>query len=105
MEGKKNPDSMVRNSPEDPGTITEFKTLDSASSNAVRRNILDAAKQVDQYGGGDVVLDGRGVNLTDEDARRGYARAVGQAKQMDLPMPDQVKIIMGDGSIKVFPEE
>ncbi|MEV6490821.1 hypothetical protein AB0M20_19715 [Actinoplanes sp. NPDC051633] len=103
--GKKNPDAMVRNSPDDVGTITEFKTLKSADSSAVRRNILDAAEQVDQYGGGNVVIDGRGVNLTDESAGRGYARAVGQAKQMDLPMPERVEIIMGDGSIKVFPEE
>lgn len=105
VEDKKNPDSMVRNSPDDPGTVTEFKTLDNASSNAVRRNILAAAKQVDQYGGGHAVLDGRGVNLTDEDARRGYARAAGQARQLDLTMPNRVEIIMGDGSIKVFPEE
>jgi hypothetical protein len=104
VDDKKNPDSMVRTSPEDPGTVTEFKTLESASSNAVRQNILDAAKQVDQYGGGDAILDGRGVKLTDEDARRGYARAVGQARQMNLPMPDRVMIIIGDGSIKVFPE-
>jgi hypothetical protein len=73
VDDKKNPDSMVRTSPEDPGTVTEFKTLDNASSNAVRQNILGAAKQVDQYGGGDAILDGRGVKLTDQDARRGYA--------------------------------
>jgi hypothetical protein len=104
VDDKKNPDSMVRTSPEDPGTVTEFKALESASSNGVRQNILAAAKQVDQYGGGDAILDGREVKLTDEDARRGYSRAVGQARQVNLPMPDRVMIIMGDGSIKVFPE-
>lgn len=102
---RKNPDAMVRRSPEDPGTVTEFKTLSSGNSGAVRRNIIEAGAQVHPHGGGDVVIDGRDVRLTDEDARRGYARAVGQAREQNLPMPQRVMFVMGDGSIKVFPEE
>ncbi len=105
VQNKQNPDSMVRASPEDPGTVTEFKTLQSADSAAVQRNILKAGKQVEPYGGGDAVIDGRDVQLTADAAQRGYARAVGQARDKGMPLPNKVTVIIGDGSLIVFPEE
>ena len=104
-DGHKNPDAMVRTSADDPGRITEFKTLESASSSSVRRNILEAGQQVGYHGGGDAVIDGRDVDLTEDAARRGYNRAAGQAREHGQPMPERVSFILGDGSIKVFPEE
>ncbi|MCI4066497.1 hypothetical protein MRQ36_29645 [Micromonospora sp. R77] len=100
----KNPDSMVRSRPDDPGIVTEFKTLDSDGSTAVRRNILAAGRQVAQEGGGELVMDGRGVGLTEEDARRGYGRAVGQHRQQATPLPERVRIILGDDRIITLPD-
>lgn len=99
-----NPDSVFRWSPEDRGTLTEMKTLESADSTAVRRDILDAGQQLDQHGGGAVVIDGRNVGLTEADARRGYARAVGQAAQQQKPLPHTVYVILGDGTLLEFPD-
>ncbi|MGA4685038.1 hypothetical protein [Micromonospora sp. AB353] len=100
----KNPDSMVRSGPDDPGVVTEFKTLDRSSSEAVRRNIMAAGKQVDQTGGGNAVIDGRPVNLSEEEARRGFARALGQHRQHGSAMPGQVRIILGDNRIITLPD-
>ncbi|MEH0844940.1 hypothetical protein V6U81_21385 [Micromonospora sp. CPCC 205711] len=97
--GIKNPDAMVRSGPEDPGVVTEFKTLDGSSSEAVRRNILTAGKQVAQTGGGDLIIDGRTAGLSEEDARRGFARALGQHRQHGSSLPEQVRIILGDNRI------
>lgn len=96
---QKNPDAMVRWSAGDAGTITEFKTLDAATSGAVRDSIRRAAKQLHPLGGGDLVIDGRVVGLTADDARRGYARAAGQARQHGQPLPRVVRFIMPDGSM------
>jgi hypothetical protein len=101
---KTNPDAMVRAASGDPGTITEFKTLDQPGSNVVRRNILKAGGQLAPYGGGDAVIDGRAVGLTAEDTRRGYARAVGQAAATSQPIPTKVHAILSDGSIITLPE-
>lgn len=99
----KNPDAMVRTGPSDPGTVTEFKTLGSDNSAAVKENILRAGDQLAQHGGGDVVIDGRGVALTEENARRGFARAVGQARTHGSDLPDRVRMILGDGTIILLP--
>ncbi|MGC1210864.1 MAG: hypothetical protein WA890_06285, partial [Micromonospora sp.] len=104
VEELKNPDSMVRRRPDDPGTVTEFKTLEGDGSTSVRRNILTAGKQVAQEGGGELVMDGRTVGLTEEGARRGYARAVGQHRQHGSPLPDRVRIILGDNRIIFLPD-
>jgi hypothetical protein len=98
----KNPDAVVRTSPLDPGTVTEFKTLGSATSNAVKANILEAGHQVSQSGGGEVVIDGRMVALDELEAQRGYARALGQARAHGSALPHGVRIILGDGSIIRF---
>lgn len=73
VEGLKSPDSVVRSGPSDPGTVAEFKTLD------------------------------RAVGLAEEDARRGYARAAGQAKAHGSDLPERVRVILGDGTIIEFP--
>lgn len=99
QQGLRNPDTMVRKSPDDPGTITELKSLDSPSNNALKRNINDAGSQND---GGEAVIDGRGVGTTIEDATRAYKRALGQPGGK---VPGKVHIILGDGSIATFEEE
>jgi len=99
-----NPDSIFRWSPDDRGTLTEMKTLQSADSTAVRRDILVAGEQLAQHGGGAVVIDGRDVGLTEADARRGYARALGQAAQHQKPLPDTLYVILGDGSLIELPD-
>ncbi|WP_243420915.1 WXG100 family type VII secretion target [Micromonospora globispora] len=104
VENLKNPDSMIRRRPDDPGTVTEFKTLEGDSSTSVRRNILTAGRQVAQEGGGELVMDGRAVGLNEEDARRGYARAVGQHRQHGSPLPDRVRVILGDNRIITLPD-
>lgn len=99
-----NPDAMVRTGPADPGTITEFKTLTEANSTAVRRNILEAGRQVTPHGGGQVVIDGRSVELTEADARRGYARAVGQARATGQSLPNTVRFLLADSAVISLPE-
>jgi hypothetical protein len=99
----KNPDSMIRTGPTDPGTVTEFKTLESGLSGAVKQCIMRAGNQV-KHTGGDVVIDGRGVGLADAEARRGYARAVGQARAHGTVLPDTVRMILGDGTMIDLPK-
>jgi hypothetical protein len=97
---QKNPDAMVRWSGEDAGRITEFKTMESPTNKAVQRLLLDSTKQsVDRA----VVLDGRNVGLTKEEAVRGWSRAAGQARAHGQTMPDVARIILGDGSMLVLP--
>jgi len=105
VQNKTNPDAMVRTSPHDPGTVTEFKTPDSMSSTSVQRCVLTAARQMRTYGGGDVVIDGRPVGLTDSEARRGYGRAAGQARTTGQPMPRRVRIILADNTMITLPEK
>jgi hypothetical protein len=104
---RKNVDFLVREGPDDPGVISELKSLRSPSSSAVQRNILDAGAQLDQYkdryGPGRAVIDGRAVGLTAEDAERGFRRAVGQAREHGQPMPPSIRIILGDGSSRYYP--
>jgi len=104
VERKKNPDAMVRTGPDDAGTVTEFKHLDEPGTATLRRAIVNAGRQVAPYGGGDAVIDARDVELTAVDARRGYARAVGQAKAHGQTMPNRVVIMLADGLILTLPE-
>jgi hypothetical protein len=94
---KPNPDTMVRKSADDPGVITEFKTLESTSPNALKRNINDASKQVPENG--EVVIDGRGVGTTREDAEQAFSRAVGQPGRT---VAKKVHIILADNTISTF---
>jgi hypothetical protein len=98
------PDAMIRSSPDDPGRIAEFKTLDSNDSTAVRREIVVAQGQLAQHGGGVAVIDGRVAGLSEEEARRGFARAFGQQAKHGKAMPDEVLIILGDGSMLRLPD-
>ena len=103
----KSVDFLVREGPDDPGVISELKTLRSSQSSAVQRNILDAGAQLDQYkdryGPGRAIIDGRAAGLTAEDADRGFRRAAGQARAHGQSMPPSIRIILGDGSSRYYP--
>jgi hypothetical protein len=107
VERVKSVDFLVREGPDDPGVISELKTLNSSRSSAVQRNILDAGAQLDQYkdryGPGRAVIDGRAAGLTADDADRGFRRAAGQARTHGQPMPPSIRIILGDGSSRYYP--
>jgi hypothetical protein len=98
VQNQSNPDTMIRKGPDDPGTITEFKTLNSGSANAVKRNINDASSK-QAANGGEVVVDGRNVGLTQADADRGYAKAVGQPGGS---VSDVVHVVLGDGTVVTY---
>jgi hypothetical protein len=100
QEHKKNPDAMVRKGPADPGTIVEFKTPISGNSNAIKRNINTASDQVPP--GGELVIDGRLVGLTEADALRGFRRACGQPGKT---VADVVHVILGDGRLVTYVKE
>ncbi|MGW6278707.1 CdiA C-terminal domain-containing protein [Kribbella sp. NPDC055071] len=94
---KKNPDVMVRKSGEDVGIVVEFKTPESGSSNAVKRNMERASSQADE-----VVIDGRQVGLTEEVAGRSFRRACGQPGKVVARV---VHVILGDGRLVTFTKE
>jgi hypothetical protein len=98
QEGVANPDVIVRRGPDDPGTISEIKTLAQPTNNAVKDRILDAAGQVRQPGGGDVYIDGRAAGLTEEEAVRGYRRAAGVGDEL----PRRTTILLGNGEVLEF---
>ncbi|MEU4157712.1 polymorphic toxin-type HINT domain-containing protein [Actinoplanes sp. NPDC026670] len=98
VQGHKNPDVMVRRGPNDPGVIIEFKTLNSGSTSAVKRNILSAGKQV-EGAKGEMVIDGRNVGLTAETAREGFKRAAGQARAHGQAIPSKIRVILADDTI------
>jgi hypothetical protein len=89
---------MVRRNRDDEGTVTEFKTLDGATSRAVKDNIRAGIRQVLPHGNGHVVIEGRPFGLTEADARQGHSRLVGERQNHGRPMPRQVTIILRDGS-------
>jgi hypothetical protein len=89
-----NPDTIVRRSAADPGTVTEFKTLERPTSSAVKRCILTAGGQLTGSGGGHVVIDGRAVNLDESTAREGRARAVGEARAHRKSAPAGIFVIL-----------
>jgi len=96
----KNPDAMVRKAPDDPGSITEFKTMSKPTNNALKREINDASDQVGADG--DVVIDGRRVGTTLSDAERAYKRAIGQPGGI---VAKRVHVILGDGRLITLEEE
>ncbi|MFI5706267.1 hypothetical protein [Kribbella sp. NPDC051620] len=97
---RKNPDAMVRKHRGDPGIVVEFKTPVSRSANALKRNINDASEQV--AAGGEVVIDGRNVRVTQEDALRAFRRACGQPGKT---VADVVHVILGDGRLVTYVKE
>ena len=98
--GDKNPDSMVRRSPADRGVEVEFKTLRSGNADAIKRNILDASKQIPP--GGEVVIDGRHVGLEEAAALRAFRRAVGQPGRT---IAGVVHCLLGDGRLVTYTKE
>jgi hypothetical protein len=97
---KFNPDAMVRKGPDDPGSITEFKTLKESSNNALKSDINHASRQAGADG--DVVIDGRGVGTTLSEAERAYRRALGQPGGT---VAKRVHVILGDGRMITFERE
>lgn len=95
----KNPDVMVRTDRVDPGRVTEFKRLNSDSLNAVRKRLWESAGQVNQWGGGDVVIDGRGVGVSEDLARRRVHEAVAEARRKGKALPSHIHVILGNGAI------
>ncbi|MGI4895755.1 MAG: hypothetical protein ACRYF3_11650 [Janthinobacterium lividum] len=105
--GDQNPDSVIRRSPDDPGTLTEFKALvirnpSTNVSNAIKNNIKKGSSQLNEQGGGDLVIDGRPINLTLEEADRGWRRALGEAKIQNRVLPSHVWMILGNGHFEEF---
>jgi hypothetical protein len=98
--GNPNPDTMVRKDGDGEGVIVEFKTQDSGSSNAVKRNMLKASRQLSTTG--EVVIDGRPVGLTEETALRSFRRACGQPGSTVVAV---VHVILGDGRLVTFTKE
>lgn len=94
----KNPDALVRIGKDDPGTYTEFKRPTANSTKAVKKALTDAERQLRDYGGGLVVVDGRAVGLSREMAEAGLARAAGLIPSDARALPSEIRIILGDGT-------
>jgi hypothetical protein len=99
--GETNPDAMLRKSPGDQGVQVEFKTLENGKIDTVKRNILAAGKQV-RRAGGEVVIDGRNVDLGPLEAQLGYRRA---ARQPGTTVAAVVHLILGDGRLITYTKE
>ncbi|MFJ4675492.1 hypothetical protein [Kitasatospora sp. NPDC088783] len=97
----KNPDTVVRKGPDEPGVVTEFKTV-TGNQNALKQEIRLGSKQVAEADG-EVVVDVRESSITREEADRAYRRAAGQRSD-DPEKPatriaKAVHIILGDDEI------
>jgi hypothetical protein len=107
VKDQKNPEAMTRKGPDDEGVVTEYKTLEAKDAEdpsiAVKSNIMRATKQVPE--GGEVVIDGRVIGLSEDDALRGFKRAAGQAKAGRGKMVDTVHIIVADGRMITYVKE
>jgi hypothetical protein len=90
----KNPESMIRKDPADEGRITEFKTPESSTKQAIKRLVNHASKQVPPEG--EVVIDGRNVGLTEELAKDAYQSA---RRQPGATVAAKVHFILADGRI------
>jgi hypothetical protein len=80
----------------DRGARIEFKTLETSRVETVKRNILKAGKQVRLAGGGEVVVDGRDVDLGEAGAREAYRNA---ARQPGTTVGAVVHLILGDARL------
>jgi hypothetical protein len=97
---QKNPDVMVRKSASSRGVIVEFKTPRSHKSSAVKRNMNTGSTQAGRDG--EVVIDGRQIELSEEDAERAFRRACGQPGSRVASM---VHVILGDGRLVSYAKE
>ena len=96
----KNPDVMVRKGSHEDGVIVEFKTPESGSSNAVKRNMQEASEQAGERG--EILIDGRQVGLSEDVAWRSFRRACGQPGSA---VADVVHVMLGDGRLVTYTKE
>lgn len=99
-EGHKNPDTIIRTGPGDPGTYTELKEV-ANSSTAVAKRLRGAQQQLSEVGGGAVVLDGRGSGLGRDVAMAGWERALRNMARAGEAPPTEVRILLGDGELRL----
>ncbi|GAA3594510.1 hypothetical protein [Kribbella ginsengisoli] len=95
------PDAMARKSRFDRGSVVEFKTLETSRIETVKRNILKAGRQVRAVDG-EVVIDGRNVELGEDAAREAYRAA---ARQQGTTVARVVHLILGDGRMITYAKE
>ncbi|MEU8222550.1 hypothetical protein [Kribbella sp. NPDC048915] len=96
----KNPDVTVRKSGAAVGVIVEFKTPTSNSNSALKRNMNSGSTQAGRDG--ELVVDGRLIRLTEQDAFRAFRRACGQPGTAVAKM---VHVILGDGRMVTYSRE
>jgi hypothetical protein len=96
----KNPDVTVRKSPDDEGIRVEFKSPISGKLSAVKRNMRTGSVQA--LADGEVVLDGRGIDLSEELARAAFHSA---CRQAGSPVSRAVHVILGDGRMLTLLKE
>ena len=89
----KTADTVVRWTPEDPGSLVEFKTADKPSQSAVERCIRTGSKKFAPGEDGAVVIDGRPTALTEEMA----AKAWGTRSRAGGTLAAKVHFILHDG--------
>ncbi|MEV0787745.1 hypothetical protein [Kribbella sp. NPDC050459] len=96
----RNPDSMVRKARGAAGVVVEFKTPISGKPNAIKRNIHEASNQAGE--GNEILIDGRGIDLSEDVASRAFRRACGQPGGQ---VADVVHVIVGDGRLITYTKE
>ncbi|MEV6415731.1 hypothetical protein [Kribbella sp. NPDC051718] len=95
------PDAMARKNRSDRGSVIEFKTLETSRVETVKRNILKAGRQV-RLVNGEVVIDGRNVELSEAVAREAYRAA---DRQRGTTVAKVVHLILGDGRMITYAKE
>ena len=102
-DGVPNPDALVRSARNDAGTYTEFKNPTRLTDSAVKNDIMVAGKQLEPYGGGDLVVDGRTIGLTRDVGETALRRALGQSRAHGSSLPNTIRIVLADGSSIHYP--
>jgi hypothetical protein len=97
---QKNPDVVVRKSASAKGVVVEFKTPISPEVSAVKRNMSTGSNQAQRDG--EVVIDGRLIGLSEDDAWRVFRRACGQPGTVVASI---VHVILGDGRLVSYVKE
>jgi RHS repeat-associated protein len=103
----KNPDSILRLSGKDPGTIWELKNLNAASSKTVQNALQDKASQLrnSAYGTGSIAVNGVEAGLTRAAAEAGLQQALkaGAAGSGGLNKVQDIIIFLADGTVLTWP--
>ncbi len=100
QQDRKNPDVLVRKGASTRGIVVEFKTPNSPKISAVKRNMNTGSKQ--SGADGEVVIDGRRIDLSEDDAFQAFRRACGQPGSRVAKM---VHVILGDGRMVTYVRE